>query len=160
MSFLFSLTTPVLPEIFPTGEGMSLILNSLVEITLEPSSKVAIAEILVVKPFFGTREYFPLLVFDIEDLASVLTFTLLSDAKMELARKMGIAFKMNKKTLIKYKTYGINLEKASGEDHFQLPAPAVFVLDKEGTIQMSYVNPNYKVRLNAKALVAVLKSMN
>ena len=57
---------------------MSLILNSLVEITLEPSSKVAAAEILVVNPFFGTSKYFPLLVFDMEDFASVVTLTLLS----------------------------------------------------------------------------------
>ena len=78
MSFLFSLTTPVLPDIFPTGEGMSLILNSFVEITLEPSSNVAVAEIFVVNPFLGTSEYFPLLVFDIEDFASVVTLTLLS----------------------------------------------------------------------------------
>ncbi len=89
-----------------------------------------------------------------------LNYTLLSDAKMELARKMGIAFKMDKKTLKKYKLFGINLEKASGESHFQLPAPAVFILDKEGVIRMSYVNPNYKVRLNANVLLTVIKSMH
>lgn len=87
MSFLFSLTTPVLPEIFPTGEGMSLILNSLVEITLEPSSKVAIAEILVVKPFFGTREYFPLLVFDIEVIVRIALLTYLLKLKTMQMRK-------------------------------------------------------------------------
>lgn len=88
-----------------------------------------------------------------------LKYNLLSDATMEYARKMGIAFKVDKKTIKKYKMFGINLEKASGESHFQLPAPAVFVVDKKGVIQFSYVNPNYKVRLNPEILLTVLKTM-
>ena len=88
-----------------------------------------------------------------------LKYTLLSDSKMEYARTLGIAFKVDKKTIKKYKMFGINLEKASGESHFQLPAPAVFVVDKKGVIQFSYVNPNYKVRLNPEVLMTVLKTM-
>lgn len=88
-----------------------------------------------------------------------LAYTLLSDSKMELARKMGIAFKMDKKTLKKYKLFGIDLKEASGESHYQLPAPAVFVLDRKGVVQFSYVNPNYKVRLSPKVLLAVLEGI-
>ncbi len=88
-----------------------------------------------------------------------LKYTLLSNSKMQYAQKMGIAFKVDKKTIKKYKIFGIDLEKASGESHFQLPAPAVFVIDKKGTIQFSYINPNYKIRLEPEILLAVLKSM-
>ena len=88
-----------------------------------------------------------------------LKYTLLSDASMQYAKKLGIAFKVDDKTIKKYKTFGIDLEKASGENHFQLPAPAVFVIDKKGIIQFSYINPNYKVRLDPTVLLAVLNSM-
>ncbi len=89
-----------------------------------------------------------------------LDYELLSDSKMEYARSLGIAFKMNKKTLKKYKLFGIDLEESSGESHFQLPAPAVFVVDKKGVIQFSYVNPNYKVRLKPEILLSVLRNMD
>ncbi len=89
-----------------------------------------------------------------------LKYTLLSDASMEYARDLGIAFRLKEKTRKKYKLFGIDLEKASGENHYQLPAPAVFVVDEKGVIQFSYVNPNYKVRLKPEILLTVLQNMD
>ena len=38
--------------------------------------------------------------------------------------------------------------------------PAVYVLDTEGVIQFEYINPNYKVRLDADILRAAAKAAN
>lgn len=85
-------------------------------------------------------------------------YTLLSDNTMEGAKAFGLAFKLDGEGLERAKAHGVNLEEASGFDHHILPVPAVFVLDKSGTILFEYINPDYHVRLNAKVLLAILKA--
>ncbi|WCL81202.1 peroxiredoxin-like family protein [Saprospira sp. CCB-QB6] len=85
-------------------------------------------------------------------------YQLLSDSKMEYARKLGIAFQLDNSAQKRYRAFGVKLEEHSGETHYQLPAPAVFVLNTEGEIQFSYINPNFKVRLSPEILLAVLKA--
>lgn len=89
-----------------------------------------------------------------------LTYTLLSDAPMTAAKAFGIAFKMDDKTVERYKSFDIDIEKDSGYDHHLLPAPAVFLVDQEGTIKFSYVNPNYKERIDGGILLAAAKAFN
>jgi len=85
-------------------------------------------------------------------------YQLLSDSKMEYARKLGIAFQLDNSAQVRLRAFGVKLDEQSGEKHYQLPAPAVFVLNKKGEIQFSYINPNFKVRLSPEILLAVLKA--
>jgi len=90
-----------------------------------------------------------------------LGYRLLSDSSMQAAKAMGIAFKLDDATVTKYKSsYKIDIEADSGQTHHLLPVPAVFVIDRNGTIQFSYVNPNYKERLEPEILLAVVKSLS
>ncbi len=89
-----------------------------------------------------------------------LNFTSLSDSDKVAAKAFGLAFKVNEKTLESYKKFGINLTEASGVDDHVLPVPAVFIVGTDGTILFEYVNPNYKVRLNAQVLLAILRAEN
>ena len=82
---------------------------------------------------------------------------LLSDASMAVSRLFRIAFKVDDETVEKYKQWNIDLEKASGFDHHLLPAPATFVVGKNGVIQFQYVNPDYKIRLAPEILRIVAK---
>jgi peroxiredoxin len=86
-----------------------------------------------------------------------LGYTLVSDSKMEAAKAFGIAFQVDQPTIKKYKTYKIDLVKASGEKHQQLPVPSVFLIDATGKITYAYSNPDYKVRLSPEVL---LKEVN
>ncbi len=90
---------------------------------------------------------------------SDLSYTLLSDATMAFTKKMGLAFELDEKTRKKYKLFGINLEKASGETHHLLPVPALLLINKKGEIEFSYVNPLYKKRLSPDVVLAAAKSM-
>lgn len=89
-----------------------------------------------------------------------LTYTLLSDAPMQAAKAFGIAFKLDDETVERYKSYDIDIEKDSGYDHHLLPAPAVFLVDQKGVIKFSYVNPNYKERIDGGILLAAAKAFN
>ncbi len=89
------------------------------------------------------------------DLTAETKHQLLSDASMEISKAFRIAFKVEPETVEKYKEWGIDLEKASGYDHHLLPAPATFVVGKDGIIQFQYVNPDYKIRLAPNILQSV-----
>jgi peroxiredoxin len=86
-----------------------------------------------------------------------LRYTLLSDAPMTAAA-FGLAFKVDDITLKKYKGFGIDLEGASGQTHHVLPVPAVYLFGTDGIVRFSYVNPNYKIRLDPYLLLAAAES--
>jgi peroxiredoxin len=87
-----------------------------------------------------------------------LNYTLLSDSPMELTKAFGLAFKVDDKTVQRYKENGIDLEKNSGYDHHLLPAPAVFLINPDGLITFQYVNPNYKTRIKSEVLLSAAKA--
>ena len=89
-----------------------------------------------------------------------LHYILLSDSTMNAAKAFGLAFRVTDETVERSKKYGVDLEAASGLNHHILPVPAVFIIQKGGSIIFEYVNPNFKVRLNAHVLLAILKAEN
>ncbi|WP_405243527.1 peroxiredoxin-like family protein [Lentisalinibacter salinarum] len=82
-----------------------------------------------------------------------LDYRLLSDASMAIARDWGIAFRVDDETAERYRSLGIDLAAASGYDHQQLPVPSVFLVDGDGFVRFRYVNPDYRERLSAEALL-------
>lgn len=70
-----------------------------------------------------------------------LGYTLLSDSSVRTSLAFGIAFKVDDPTVAKYKRYNIDLEESSGEKHHLLPVPAVFIIDRKGTVQFQYSCP-------------------
>ena len=87
-----------------------------------------------------------------------LHYTLLSDSTMNAAKAFGLAFRVDKEALERSTKYAATLEAGSGLSHHILPVPAVFIVQKDGSIIFEYVNPNFKVRLNAQVLLAILKA--
>ncbi len=83
-----------------------------------------------------------------------LDFPLFSDTSVALSEQFGIAFHVDDATVDMYLTkYNIDLEKASGEKHHNLPVPAVFVIDAEGTIKFAYTNADHTTRLSNDELL-------
>ena len=86
---------------------------------------------------------------------------LVSDNEMTGAQALGIAFRVDDATVKKYKeSYGIDLEADSGRTHHLLPVPSVFIVGTDGVIQFSYVNPDYKVRIDPDVLLNAAKSVS
>jgi len=81
-------------------------------------------------------------------------YQLYSDAKGELLKVTGIAFQMPKD----YKEYITSKNKGYVAE--VLPVPTLMVIDKKGIILFEYINPNYKQRISAKLLLAVLKNLD
>ena len=86
-----------------------------------------------------------------------INYTLLSDSSAIASIALGLAFKVDDKTIEKYKKFNINLETASGMNHHILPVPAVFIIGKDEIIKYEYINPNYSERLNSDLLLSTAK---
>ncbi|MFO1518785.1 MAG: peroxiredoxin-like family protein [bacterium] len=90
---------------------------------------------------------------------SKLHYRLLSDSNAEAMTAMGIAYRVDEATVRRWKEEDkIDLEADSGERHHILPVPAAFVVDRFGRINFSYVNPDYKVRVNTDLLLDAAKA--
>jgi len=83
---------------------------------------------------------------------------LLSDPKQAAAIAFGIAYRVEDSLYEKYKGFGVDLEKVSGEKRHILPVPAVFVIDEQGVVQFSYANPDYTVRLDPEVPKAAARA--
>ncbi len=83
-----------------------------------------------------------------------LSYTLLSDASLNVSKQFGIAYKAPK-------GYWDMLPKTTGgmDTDLLLPVPSVFVLDRKGVIHFEYINPDFRQRLSPELLMAVSKSI-
>ncbi len=51
---------------------------------------------------------------------------------------------------------GVDLAKRNGDASHDLPRPATYIIEQDGTIKLSYVQADDKMRLPVKGLLAAL----
>jgi len=89
-----------------------------------------------------------------------LNYKLFSDSSAEAMKKFGVAYRLDDPTFTKMRdSFGVDLEKSSGQTHHILPVPSVFVVGKDGKIVYVHSNPDYKVRLKGSEILSVIASM-
>jgi len=81
------------------------------------------------------------------------------DENNELARSLGLTFRLDAKTIKKYHEYGINVPKANGTRKWELPIPATYVIDTDSTIKYVFDDENYSKRANYKKVLKVVKEI-
>jgi peroxiredoxin len=88
-----------------------------------------------------------------------LTFEVLSDQGNRLARQFGLVFTLPESLRPIYTAFGIDLPARNGDATFELPLPATYVVNPDGTIVHSFVDVDYTQRLAPEAIVAALKQL-
>lgn len=88
-----------------------------------------------------------------------LLFPVLSDRGNEVARSFGLVFRVSDEVTKAYRGFGIDIEASNGEATHELPIPATYLIDRDGTIRFAYVNAEYKVRLSAARLLDWLRAL-
>lgn len=81
------------------------------------------------------------------------SFEILTDKNNQLAQKVGIDFKLQDFVIPYYENLGIDLLQINQIQNHSLPIPAVYLLDKNGTIMYKFVNANYMERININELI-------
>lgn len=76
-----------------------------------------------------------------------LQFPVLSDAGNKVARKFGLVFRIDESLMPIYQAFGIDLMAHNGDDSFELPVPATYLVDRDGGVLEAFVNTDYRARL-------------
>lgn len=75
-----------------------------------------------------------------------LRFPLLSDTGNKVARQFGLVYRAPEDQQAIYRRAFINLPFANGDDSWELPIPATFVLDRDGTVLYASASEDYTER--------------
>lgn len=85
-----------------------------------------------------------------------LKFTVLSDDKLDVARKFGIVYQLDDATNVKYKGYGIDLVKQNGTETPDLPLSATYIIKQNGEISYAFLEPDYTKRAEPAVIIEQL----
>ncbi len=90
---------------------------------------------------------------------SGLTFHLLSDGSNAVARKYGLVFTLLPPLREFYLSLGIDLAVVNGEESFELPLPATYLIGRDGVVRNVTVDADYVKRMEPKDILASLRTM-
>lgn len=88
-----------------------------------------------------------------------LEYVVLSDAEGEAGRAFMVQFSLDKKTIEKYKGYGIDLTEHNAEGEWTLPAPATFVIDTDGIIRWVWADWDYSQRADPDDVIKAVEKI-
>jgi len=87
-----------------------------------------------------------------------LRFPLLSDAGNKVARQFGLAYRVTDEQRAVYQRAFVNLPFVNGDDSWELPIPATYIIDHEGTVLYAYANEDYTDRPEPEDIVRFLQT--
>lgn len=88
--------------------------------------------------------------------AREIEFDVLSDPDNQVAEKYNLVFEVGLDVQDVYRGFGIDLEKAQGNNRWRLPVPATYVISKKGEIIYSFVDVDYKKRAKVDDILKAL----
>ncbi len=86
-----------------------------------------------------------------------LAFEVLSDEGNGVARAFGLVFKLAAEIKPIYDNFGIDLVKQNGDESYELPITATYVIAGDGTVRKAFVDPDHTRRLDPEEVIAALR---
>jgi peroxiredoxin len=111
-------------------EAVNLVLPQIVQ---AGASLLAISPQTVQQSFFMVEQH-------------ELRFPLLSDVGNQVARQFGLVYRVPHEQQAIYRRAFVNLPFANGDDSWELPIPATFILDRDGSLLYASANEDYTER--------------
>jgi peroxiredoxin len=87
-----------------------------------------------------------------------LRFPLLSDAGNKVARQFGLTYRVPPAQEAVYRRAFVNLPFVNGDESWELPVPATYILDRDGTVLYAGANEDYTERPEPAEIVRILQS--
>ena len=88
-----------------------------------------------------------------------LEFEVLSDVGNKAASDFGLVFKLSDTMQEIYRNFGIDLPTANGDQSFELPIPATYVVAPTGIVAFAFVAADYTTRLDPETIIAELRKL-
>ena len=89
-----------------------------------------------------------------------LSFDILSDAGNQVAKQFGLVFTLPIEIQSIYDTFGIDVNSHNGDDTFELPLPATYVINSAGEIVYHFVDSDYTQRSEPSDVLAAVKALS
>ncbi|NEP50523.1 MAG: AhpC/TSA family protein [Moorea sp. SIO3C2] len=88
-----------------------------------------------------------------------LTFEVLSDVGNKIAKEFGLVFTVPEELRPVYQSFGIDLPAHNGDETFELPIAATYVINSDGTITDAFVDLDYTKRLDPEEILRALQTL-
>jgi peroxiredoxin len=88
-----------------------------------------------------------------------LEFEVLSDTDNQLARQFGLVFTLPESIREIYDAFEIDVADHNGNDKFELPIPATYIVDKDKVIRYAFVDADYTQRLEPLTIIEELQKL-
>ena len=88
-----------------------------------------------------------------------LTYTVLSDPNLDVARMFKIVYQMPDALNERYKSGGLDVAKYNSMDKAELPISATYIVNKKGEITYAHIEPDYKKRPTPDEIIAALAKL-
>jgi peroxiredoxin len=85
-------------------------------------------------------------------------FSLLSDAGNQVARQFGLTYRVPEYQEAIYRRAFVNLPFTNGDASWELPIPATFILESDGTVVSAAANEDYTERPEPAEIVSFLRN--
>jgi peroxiredoxin len=88
-----------------------------------------------------------------------LRFSLLSDAGSKVAYEFGLAYRVPEYQQEIYRRVFVNLPFVNGDDAWELPIPATYILARDSTVLYASTNPDYTDRPEPADILRLLSTL-
>jgi peroxiredoxin len=88
-----------------------------------------------------------------------LTFPMTIDRGNKASHKFGLTYILSDSVRPVYEGFGINITEANGDESFELPIPATYLIDTDGTARLAYINADHTRRLDPEDIITALESL-
>jgi len=88
-----------------------------------------------------------------------LTFPILVDAQNQIARRFGLVYHVSEEQQGLYRSTFVNLPHVNGDPSWELPIPAIFILDRDGTILFASTDEDYTNRPEPLEILSTLERL-
>jgi peroxiredoxin len=85
-------------------------------------------------------------------------FPLLVDAHNEIARQFGLVYRVPEEQQKLYRSTFVNLPFVNGDESWELPIPATYIVDHDGTIAWAATDEDYSTRPEPLEILSFLES--
>lgn len=82
------------------------------------------------------------------------TFPIIYDEDMKIAKAYGVSYEVDEKTKARYKNFGTDLLVINGQKgKAYLPVPAVYIVNRDGSVVYRFFDADYKKRVSVKEIL-------
>lgn len=117
-----------------------------------PEFQAANAQLVAISPSMPTKAL------TIQEKQN-LEYPVLSDVGNKVARTYGLVFTLDATLRPLYKGFGIDIPEHNGDESYELPVPATYVIDSSGAIRYAYANADYTKRAEPADVLKAIQAL-